>query len=122
MEKSVKHLINYDPQNESIHDLVIYSLKNNYRDYVFSNKDKQIVLEMCQREQISLIYKENFDRYGDLDYVEFIPVKFLKGSSKKAKVKANQLNMKDLQSNPNKWKYTDLSKRTQGYIVQSRKE
>ncbi len=111
-------IINYDPQQRDIYELVIESLKNNYRDYVFSAKDKDIILEICKREGISLIYSIHNDRYGDIDYVEFIPVTFLKTPSRKSKIL--QINLKEIKSNSTRWKWTDLSKRTTPYIVKNR--
>ena len=69
------NLIEEELEEDLVHT-VIDSLHNHHIDYCFSKKDLNSVLSLAKETGISLIYKIFNDKYGQLDYVEFIPAHF----------------------------------------------
>lgn len=110
-------MLNYEPQEKTIEELVVESLKNNYRDYIFSQKDKQTILDSCKKNGIELIYIDYFDKYGDFDYTEFIPVTFKKSPKR---IKPIHVNITEIKTHRNRWQWVDLSKRTTPQVIKNR--
>lgn len=97
------NLIEEELEEDLVHT-VIDSLHNHHIDYCFSKKDLNSVLSLAKETGISLIYKIFNDKYGQLDYVEFIPAHFyvnLNGEKKYIN-KAYQFEFDKVPSN---WKY-----------------
>lgn len=64
-------------------ETVMSSLRTHQVDYCFNKKSFDAILRLAKEQGISLVYKVVNDRYGNLDYVEFIPAKFYKIVNKK---------------------------------------
>lgn len=103
---------------------VLDSLRNNYRDYVFTLRDYETVVATCKKENINIIYRFVYDRYNELDYIEFIPVEFYKTPENKRKLKKSpnlQIDMRVINQNKAGWVYKDLSSITKIWIEKNRK-
>lgn len=59
-------------------ETVMSSLRTNQVDYCFNTKSFNTILKLAKEHGINLVYKIIEDRYGQLDYVEFIPTNFYK--------------------------------------------
>lgn len=57
-------------------ETVMTSLRNNQVDYCFNVKSFNAILKLAKEQSINLVYKIFNDRFGNLDYVEFIPTNF----------------------------------------------
>lgn len=67
-------------------ETVMSSLRTNQVDYCFNIKSFNAILNLAKEQGINLVYKMVEDRYGQLDYVEFIPTNFyMKTASGKRK-------------------------------------
>lgn len=97
------NLIEEELEEDLVHT-VIDSLRNHHIDYCFSNKDFNSILSLAKEAGISLIYKIFNDKYGQLDYVEFIPAHFYVSinGEKRYLNKAYQF---ELDKVPSNWKY-----------------
>jgi hypothetical protein len=61
---------------DNIVTLVINSLKSKQVDYCFNKKDMNNIVAEAKKLELSLYYKEYFDKYGDLDYYEVVPAQY----------------------------------------------
>ena len=59
-------------------ETVMSSLRTNQVDYCFNQKSFNAILRLAKEQGINLVYKLVEDKYGKLDYVEFIPTNFYK--------------------------------------------
>lgn len=57
-------------------ETVMSSLRTNQVDYCFNTKSFNAILRLSKEQGINLVYKKIENRFGQLDYVEFIPTNF----------------------------------------------
>lgn len=120
----MEKVLNYEPLDKDIVSEIINSLDEGFRDYAFNKRTQEMVLQQCYQEKISVIYKVKYDEYGDLDYIEFIPVKFKRTPDAKRKNSPRlinlQIDMKLIESNKSEWEWKDESKYKQIGIKKNR--
>ena len=89
-------------------ETVMSSLRTHQVDYCFNKKSFDAILRLAKEQGINLVYKIVNDRFGNLDYVEFIPAKFYKiVNQKKSYIDGTYQYSRD--NLPVNWKY-DRSK------------
>lgn len=86
-------------------ETVMSSLRTNQVDYCFNTKSFNAILRLSKEQGINLVYKKIENRFGQLDYVEFIPTNFytITASGKRKYIDGiYQYSHTEL---PNGWKY-----------------
>ena len=82
---SIKYSVDDLPMN------VLDSLKNNIRDYCYTMRDLNIILELCKKDKINVTYDIKRNEIGEIEYIELMPCRLLKG-----KKESYQVNKRDM--------------------------
>lgn len=118
-EKYASLVTNSLERPKELTESVVDSLKKKHKDYCFSLQQHKIIIGLCKKDFVNVIYKKYYDRYENLDYIEYIPVKFIRTPF--FGCESLQINKNEIDEDINAWEFEDLSKFTEKYVKRNTK-